>query len=1189
MDGQLEDSSESDAVVSSSRRSRSTTVRADLDGALDQAYRRASADYDEEKDNEDIDSETEREDDDQEDKDHSDAWWVFSQQLRGFETDTKIRKLYPPSLHTDWRPPLEPCDEQELLRQLISAEADSSAIPSPENGVGSNKEQEQGLPEFQEFIVRDFVVYGSVENKDLPGHMQSLHVVATEQKTQDFYFDGYLDQDGTRRYLHRILIRDVSIGSLQDRSRHSAEDQIYIQSKGGYGVGRTLNEDIWYRLEQPTIGYSSLFTDFLWVADLVKHFLDYMTIKADIDQDVHLEDFRAKFIDQLRAWHSNDAMFRSWHEKCSSKLDFRQHIARHAKFLNNQTWSLEKRPGTRLLRQPIWWQICPGHDFSSSEGPQNPEERTVVTHNVKKSFCVTFPAWGPEGFNLLNVVNPVVQVETSRRRRMRELRFPDKFRDASRYHTADNIALTAETLENVGCAKSRPKVDPQEVVGNVVIIRRDELDEIDPKFRCSFAFVRGTLTHRRKDALSVVWLLHPQETICGHGFYPHGNELFFSDECNCQPVPLSDLMAVYGISVFSDHADTNATFFAREKYFMDEQCFRTAKASDLECSCRTDVPAEQSHSQRMSAKPSLGKSQMKGSDETPVSRAFAALVPNGTVRPILRSLSLFTGSGNLDRGLEDSNIIKTTYAIDCNKYGMQTSMANQKEKGEHRTESVNYCLRRLLRGREKLPGIDCIVSGSPCPGFSGLNNHKAGKNAQRNCTLLASTMSYVELFLPHYVLIENVPGMDFGSPNACEQAICSLVGLGYQVRKCLLRACEFGAAQTRMRLFLLAASPGLPLPRDPLELAIDEPFPTVSDAIKGLPEIDNDTIINIVKPDHIPLKRLQPEFGVVNLRSLVQKIPTSPPAMNLYKTNQLGLLSHTEIEWYLSQSDERRRKGSKSLGRVDPNRPFPTVVTTINEMCSRSGAVVHPFEDRLMSLEEYKIAQGYLEDDVLIGPLNQQFKQVGNAVARPVAVVLGLVMAESWCAANEAGIVPQSTRSSDQSREDLQDGDEDVESTTDKMSILAIEDTKASDTTLIKEGENSPEPAQPGLHTSVTAIANSDSNSESPSQTSRERSRLLSAFSARGSPDIQLRTELHATIPGHRLSPDKGPSRRGKRIRYILDSDDDNTLEEDQLANRRHAGQRQKDGRRASKSARTTSDTVVTSSNTAEDPIVLSD
>jgi hypothetical protein len=123
MDGRQEASSESGAVASSSRRSRSATVCADLDGALGQAYRYASADCDKVKDGKDVDSEAETEDDAQEDEDQRDAWSAFAQQLQDFETDTKIRKLYPPSLHSGWQPPLEPCDEQELLRQLISAEA----------------------------------------------------------------------------------------------------------------------------------------------------------------------------------------------------------------------------------------------------------------------------------------------------------------------------------------------------------------------------------------------------------------------------------------------------------------------------------------------------------------------------------------------------------------------------------------------------------------------------------------------------------------------------------------------------------------------------------------------------------------------------------------------------------------------------------------------------------------------------------------------------------------------------------------------------------------------------------------------------------------------------------------------------------------------------------------------------------
>jgi site-specific DNA-cytosine methylase len=1192
MDGLPEDSSDSDQIVFPSRRSRSTTLLADLDDGLGKAYRYASADYNEEYDDEendndedsdtDFDSRDESEIDGKDDNEEN-IWSAFSHQLREVETDSNICRLYPSSLHADWHPSVQPCNEYEALEQMILAEGEESAFTFP----GNHHDLDHGLPDYQEFILRDFVVYVSVEENNLPGHMQSLDVVATECKKIDFYVDGYLEQEDTGKYLHRILIQRVNIGCLEDQGRHSAKDQIYVQTEVGGRVGFDLNQDVWYRLERPATKYSKLFADFLWVADLMKHFVDYLTINADIGQKVYLEDFRARFIQQLYTWHSSDGIFQAWHKKCGSKSDLRQYIARHANFLNNQTWSLENKPGARLLRQPIWWQICPRNDFSSSEGPRTGKEQTVVTQNVMQAFCATFPVWGPDGLDLLKVVNAATPVENARRQRMQALGFPDKFRASGLYQTLDNITLTADTLEKVGCANSRPRTDHHNFVGKVVVIRRDGLDENDPKFRCSYAFVRRTISHRRQQALSIVWLVHPRETICREAFYPHGNELFFSDECSCQPVLLTHVMAVFGISIFSDHAEADATFFAREQYSENEECFRTASTSDLECSCLSGSLIEQGNSREASVRASLNTispitlhtTAPNASANVPILEAAAPLLPSGAVCPNLRNLSLFTGSGNFDRGLEESNVIQTTYAIDCSEYGMQSSMANQKDKGRHRTESVNYCLHRILQAVDEHPQIDCISAGCPCVGFSGLNNHKAGENAQRNCSLLASTLSYVELLLPHYVVIENVPLMDKGSPNACQQVICCLVGLGYQVRKTLLKACDFGAPQSRLRLFIIAASSGLPLPRNPQELALGGPPSTVADAIKGLPVIDNDTIINITKPDHIPLRRLQPEFGVVNLRTLVQKISASPPAMNLYKTNQLGLLTHTETQWFLNQSDERRRKGSKSLGRVDPSKPFPTVVTAIHPMCSRSGTVVHPYEDRLMSLEEYKIAQGFLDDDVIIGPLGEQLKQVGNAVARPVGVAIGLVIAESWCAANEAVLGSRRTQAMEQTYDNLQQDKKKVESTWDKMSVLTMDEDTRSDETLVKEEEDSQNVTQQALHTPVIAIEDSDSSSESPSQTSRKRSSLLSAFSAHDSPDAQLQAELQAAVAKQSLS-----SRR-KRVRTIPDSDDEDASGKEQYAIASPAVRRHMDWSRPAKSARTTSETLAASINVADDPI----
>jgi DNA-cytosine methyltransferase len=1216
------DTSDSDIPKSSLRRSISTMLHADpVDShRLSRQYPYPSADHTSD-DGKDDERESDGENDSVQDEEEQDLWSAFGQNLHKFETDSNIRCLYPPSLHADWCPSIQPCDEYEVLKQMISAEAEDSSTTFH----GEHKRYAQDLHEFQEFILRDFVVYVSVEGKDLPGHMQSLDVVATECQKSEFYMDGFLEQEGTRRYLHRILIRSVNIGYLQDQGRHSTKDQIYVQTEEGYKLGIDLNQDVWYRFERPAMEYSRLFADFLWVSDLLKHFVDYLTFKADLSQKVQLEDFRAKFIQQLYTWHSNDAVFQAWHWKCGSKSDLRQYIARHANFLNNQTWSLENKPGARLLRQPIWWQICPGNDFSSREGPRTREEQTVVTQNVRRAFCASFPDWDQKGFNLLKAIDAATSVENTRRKRIQERGFPDKFSVSGRYHTPDNIPLTADTLEKVGCAKSRPEINLLSVVGKVVVVQRDGLDENDPNFRCSYAFVRRAISHRRQKAISITWLVHPRETICGKAFYPHGNELFFSDECSCQPVLLSHVMAVFGISIFSDRAEAGATFFAQEKYSVDEMCFTTATKPDLECSCEVGGPAEQGISHKRSARTLLNASLPILSKEH-ILGVTKPLLVNEAVRPNLRNLSLFTGSGNFDRGLEESNVIQTTYAIECNEYGVQTSMANQRVKGRHRTESVNYCLQNWLRGVEQQPEIDILSAGFPCKGFSCLNNHKANKNGQRNCSLLASTLSYVELLLPRYVVLENVPGMNGGSPNACEQAICCLVGLGYQVLKTLLKACDFGAPQSRKRLFIIAASASLPFPRDPIGLGVGKRILTVADAIRRLPTIDNDTAINITNPDHIPLKRLQPKFGVVNLRTLVQKISTSPPAMNLYKTNQLGLLTRSETQWYLNQSDERRRKGSRSLTRVDPNKPFPTVVTQIQEMCSRSGAVLHPFEDRIMSLEEYKIAQGFLEDDVIIGPLSEQLKQVGNAVARPVGVAIGLVIAESWQAAHEQGIFVQlSVRQHD---EDLQEGEEELESTGETPSLLAVHEGTPSYSVLRKEEGN----GEHDLRTPAITIQDSDFNCDTLSQTSPKRSRLLTEFSVHNSPSAQLHAELLDADPdrglwsSHSLSPTQTLAVRRKRIRNILDSDNDAPEEEQRAitspAVRHHLSPAQSqamrakririipdsddddlseyaitspavygnmDGRRTRKRARNPSKHFASFSKTAEDPIVLSD
>jgi hypothetical protein len=66
-----------------------------------------------------------------------------------------------------------------------------------------------------------------------------------------------------------------------------------------------------------------------------------------------------------------------------------------------------------------------------------------------------------------------------------------------------------------------------------------------------------------------------------------------------------------------------------------------------------------------------------------------------------------------------------------------------------------------------------------------------------------------------------------------------------------------------------------------------------------LPRFNNDTIINLTYLDYIPLKRLLPKFGRVNLRTLVTKVPKRPAVGNLFETFRLGRLDRQETQWFL--------------------------------------------------------------------------------------------------------------------------------------------------------------------------------------------------------------------------------------------------------------------------------------------------
>ncbi|XP_041994274.1 DNA (cytosine-5)-methyltransferase CMT3-like isoform X2 [Salvia splendens] len=81
---------------------------------------------------------------------------------------------------------------------------------------------------------------------------------------------------------------------------------------------------------------------------------------------------------------------------------------------------------------------------------------------------------------------------------------------------------------------------------------------------------------------------------------------------------------------------------------------------------------------------------------------------------------------------------------------------------------------------------------------------------------------------------------------------------------------------------------------------------------------------------------------------------------------------------------------SKPFGRLWWDETVPTVVTRAEP---HNQAILHPDQDRVLSIRENARLQGFPDYYKLLGPIKERYMQVGNAVAVPVARALGFSLA----------------------------------------------------------------------------------------------------------------------------------------------------------------------------------------------------
>ena len=347
------------------------------------------------------------------------------------------------------------------------------------------------------------------------------------------------------------------------------------------------------------------------------------------------------------------------------------------------------------------------------------------------------------------------------------------------------------------------------------------------------------------------------------------------------------------------------------------------------------------------------------------------------------ALSFFSGAMGLDLGVEKAGF-EIRLACETDKYCRQTIQLNRPDTAL--LGDINDCQPKDILDKAQLTEtdeIDLIMGGPPCQAFSTAGKRKGFKDDRGNVFL-----KYLDLALalkPKYIVIENVRGllscpMDHrphnqrgaGYPDlnddelkggALNFVISKLKKSSYEYSFNLYNAANFGTPQNRERVVIICSRDGnIP------------PFlvPTHSkNGEHGLPKWNNikPYFKNIERHDHLnfPEKRLK----------YYKLLKSGQNWRNLPETLQKEAMGKS----YYSG-------GGKTgfLRRLDWNKPSPTLVT---HPAMPATDLAHPQENRPLSIQEYKRIQEFPDNWELAGPLMQQYKQVGNAVAVNFGFAIG--------------------------------------------------------------------------------------------------------------------------------------------------------------------------------------------------------
>ncbi len=331
-------------------------------------------------------------------------------------------------------------------------------------------------------------------------------------------------------------------------------------------------------------------------------------------------------------------------------------------------------------------------------------------------------------------------------------------------------------------------------------------------------------------------------------------------------------------------------------------------------------------------------------------------------------VEIFSGPGGMGLGAREAGI-SVKLAIEKDKYAAQTYLFNHKDTTVVVDDIENINEFHFERNGEKV----ILFGGPPCQGYSNSNRKTRSSGNPKNW-LFKQFMRAAKMINPDWIVIENVPGLKNMDKGYFLKKICeNLHDMGYTPNVKVLNAADFGVPQKRERIFIVASKEGI---------AFDFPIGdyvnnhvTVSEAIYDLPKLDNGSMEEALayrnKTNTLYANMMRGKQRKVS-QNYVSK--NSDLVIERYKHIKQGNNWQDIPVKLMSNYKDHTRCHSGIYRRLDENKPSVVIANY------RKSMLIHPTEDRGLSLREAARLQSFPDDYIFMGPLVHQQQQVGDAV-----------------------------------------------------------------------------------------------------------------------------------------------------------------------------------------------------------------